>query len=358
MTRFGIEEEAMLVHPHTLHPVPVAQEVLEQLRRFPELDGLVTREYLSSQIEYSSPIFESAHDARQALTNYRQRLGSAAAAVGAIAWHGGVPFTVDGPPEVTPTVRYEELAAEYRELVREHQINAVHVHVEVASRERGVRALNAVRGWTPALLALSSNSPHWHGRDSGFESWRSIQMRRWTTHDCPPVFRDASDYEQRLQNLVGVGGTIDVGTVSWNVRLSHHHPTIEFRVFDAQLDPAQTVLLALICRALVTAVDNDDVTFPDFPPELMEASLWQAARDGLNAQLLNPVTGTLAPAHTVLDSLVTLISSAADEHGDAAEIREGIHSLAQSGTGAIRQRLAHQRSGSGGLRELHLLGAL
>jgi len=352
MTRFGIEEEAMLVHSETLEPLPLAAPVLTALGASPGLRASVTREYLSSQVEYSSPILDSAQQAHDALRQYRRALATSAERAGAVVWHAGVPFTIQGPPHVTPTDRYELLAGEYRELVREHQINAVHVHVEIPSKERGVQVLNAVRGWMPVLLALSSNSPYWRGRDSGFESWRSIQMRRWTTHDCPPSFRDADDDETRTRRLVGIGGTIDVATVAWNVRLSHHHPTIEFRVFDAQLEPSTTVLLALICRALVAAVSEEEPAV-ELPPELLEASLWQAARDGIASQLFAPLSGALTPASAVIADLLALIEDAAEAHGDSAEIRDGVARLVRDGTGATQQRLAYQRGGTQRLGQLH-----
>ncbi|TFD12735.1 hypothetical protein E3T35_05385 [Cryobacterium sp. TMT1-2-2] len=57
----------------------------------------------------------------------------------------------------------------------------VHVHVGIPSRDAGVQALNRVRVWLPTLRALAVNSPFWHGADTGFSSWRSVHMRRWST---------------------------------------------------------------------------------------------------------------------------------------------------------------------------------
>ncbi|WP_271985465.1 carboxylate-amine ligase [Pseudoclavibacter terrae] len=354
METFGIEEEAMLVDSDTLEPRPVAETVLRILRRDAELRPFVTREYLRSQVEYCSPVLRSAQEAHAQLTRHRRALDDAASEVGVTRWHGAVPF-VHGEPQASPTPRYTQIASEYRGLVREHQINAIHVHVGIPSREVGVQVMNAVRGWTPVLLALSANSPHWRGQDSGFDSWRTIQMRRWTTHDCPPVFADADDYQRRIERLVGVGGTIDAGTVAWNLRLSANHPTIEFRVFDAQLEARETVLLALICRALVTATVAGDAggALADLPPELLEASLWQAARDGIDARLLDPVTGELSGARAVADALLAHLGPAADALGDGDEIRSGIDRLFRHGTGAARQRQRHLEGGPHALRDLH-----
>ncbi|PPG27088.1 YbdK family carboxylate-amine ligase [Pseudoclavibacter sp. RFBB5] len=354
METFGIEEEAMLVEPRTLEPRPASAQVLEGLRHDGRLRSLVTREFLNSQVEYCSPVLRSAREAHTHLNAYRAALNSAADHARVAPWHGAVPF-VPGEPHATETARYGELASEYRGLVREHQINAIHVHVGISSREEGVRIMNAVRGWTPVLLALSTNSPHWRGEDSGFDSWRTIQMRRWTTHDCPPVFVDAEDYRQRMERLVGVGGTIDAGSVAWNMRLSANHPTIEFRVFDAQLETRETVLLALICRALVTATEDGEAggALADLPPELLEASLWQAARDGIDARLLNPVTGELAGARAVADALLSHVGPAADAFGDGDEIRSGVDRLFRFGTGAARQRQTYQEGGIEALRALH-----
>ena len=232
---FGVEEELVFLDRSHLRPVAATQDVLGLLP--PDAArAFVTPEYLASQIEYSSPIHTSVDEAIEGLGRFRHATRSALARADVVVAATGVPFDVDGDPQIAAFERYERVADANGAVAGEHQITALHVHVGVESVDDRVRALNRVRVWVPVLLALSGNSPFWRGRDTGFASWRSIHMRRWTTSGCPPVFADGADYWRRAERLVGVGGTTDINTIAWNVRLSTHHPTVEFRVFDAQLE--------------------------------------------------------------------------------------------------------------------------
>ena len=352
---FGIEEETMLVDPETLVPV-YGDAVFRAMRSDPVSGPFVSREYLACQVEFSSPVFTELVDAERSLAAFRAAVARAADIEGAIAWNGGVPFaTSDAPPTVTRSPRYEGIARGFGAVVDDHRINALHVHVGVPSRADGVRAMNAVRPWLPVLLALGGNSPFWNGRDTGFASWRSILMSRWTTNGCPPVFVDAEDYDARLARLVGVGGTADVATVAWNLRLSEAVPTVEFRIFDAQLDTWQSVLLAALCRALVaTALEEPGGSeqTPAMHPELLDAALWHAARDGISDRLVHPETGALASADDVVADLRRHIDSALRSSGDAAFVDRGLQRLRTDGTGATLQRAAFARAGILGVQGL------
>lgn len=355
---FGIEEEAMLVNSASLRPASDAHIVLAALQGTPGPGERVTTEFLSAQIEHATAPHESATAALAELTRARLAVDAAAFDAGLAPWRAGTPF--DTPPLQQPQLasgeRYERVADLVGWLRHGHQINATHVHVEIASRDEGIRVMNAARPWLPALLALGANSPHWQGLDTGFASWRSIHHRRWATTGAPPEFVDVADYDARLAAIVGLGPTVDVGTVGWLVRSSERYPTIEFRIFDAQLTATDAVDLALVCRSLVSALAEADRATASVPPERLDAALWHAARDGLEGELLHPATGALAPAREVLEALLTLILSASG--GDADAVNAGVERMLRIGTGAQRQRAALAEGGTARLRRLHLANAV
>ena len=343
----------MLVDPGSLEPVPEAGDILDSLHSDSStgLDG--TKEFLASQIEHSSRVFSQLDEAHRELTDFRQRVAGAAAERGLVAASVGVPFQTAAYPMLSPGERYDRVETEVRSVVADHQVNGLHVHVAVPDREAGVQALNRVRTWMPIMLALGANSPYWRGGDTGFHSWRSILLRRWVTNGCPPLFDDAADYDRRLRQLVGVGGTIDVETVAWNLRLSEHYPTMEFRVFDAQLDAADSVFLAALARGLVaTALEEGDAPFIAPDPELLDASLWHAARDGIADQLVDPWSGRLVSARWAVDALVSHISSQLVALGDLDFVSATVERFFSEGTGASRQRQAYGRGGIIGLGDL------
>ncbi len=338
----------MLVDPVTLEQQPRAEVVLDRLAAALPPGTSAAHEFLASQVEHASPVFSDLPRALAELSAFRVHLAAAAHAEGLVVYSGGMPFQAAPQPTLTDDPRYDRVRSGFREVIADHQVSGLHVHVAVPDREVGVRVLGRIRPWLPTLLALSGNSPFWRGVDTGFASWRTIMMRRWVTGGCPPVFRDAEDYDRRLAALVGVGGTVDVETVAWNARLSEHYPTVEFRVFDAQLDAADSVLLAALARGIVErAVDDDAEPMPSVDPELLDAALWHAARDGLSDQLV--WDGSLVPAEAAVEALVDHIRVG---NADRAFIRAQLDRLVFDGTGAERQRGAYAKAGVEGLGTL------
>ena len=75
MRTFGIEEEYFLVDPQTLRPVNLAEPVLGDLAPGP---GVVTREFLASQLERATAVFTELAEAEADLSRFRAELTSAA----------------------------------------------------------------------------------------------------------------------------------------------------------------------------------------------------------------------------------------------------------------------------------------
>ena len=355
MVTFGIEEEYFLVDPRTLRPVSLADTILGDLPPQARAPGLVTHEFLASQLERASAVFTELAAAEADLAGFRGELAAVAREHGALAVGTGTPFDAPAAPTLTDAARYHRIGSGVRGVVRDHQICATHVHVGVPNREAGVHALNHLRVWLPTLLALTGNSPFWRGRDIGFDSWRAVIMRRWATTGCPPAFADADDYDRRIRRLVGVGATVDTATVAWYARLSESYPTVEVRVADAQLDLAPTMLLAAVTRALVvTGVAAGERGAPPaaVEPELLDAALWHASRDGIRGRLLDPTTRELAPARAVTESLLRWVGDALESTGDRPRVAELVEQVRRTGSGAQRQRRAFRTGGLAGWRTL------
>jgi carboxylate-amine ligase len=346
-TTFGIEEEFALLDPGTLDTVDRASDAVDALGGEPW--GIVSQEFFPSQVEFATPIAESAADAFVALSEFRRRLADWAADAGVVVASTGTPFRARAHRAVSPGTRYASIVEHIGALTDEHQINGLHVHVGIPDADAGVRASNFLRPWLPVLLAVSANSPFWHGRDTGFDSWRAIHGRRWTTSGIPPRFRDAAEYRRTIAQLTGIGVTSDEGTINWNVRLSHRYPTLEVRVFDAQLDLWSAVGFALIVRALVTAGIEEGDTGPGSfgAVEPWDAALWHAARYGLSDRLVHPVSGRLVSAASAVRALHDRVAPRLDRiHGEL--VSDLLARVLWEGNGAALQRQALR----GGLLDL------
>lgn len=346
---FGIEEEFALLDAHTLSTVDAGPRAVAQLSR--QHPGHVTHEFYSSQIEYSSPVFADMAQALAALTQFRADLGAWALDHHVIAVGTGTPYRTTVASQVHDEARYQRIGRDIAGLTAEHQINGMHVHVGVGSREEGVRASDALRPWLPVLLALSTNSPYWQGHDTGWASWRALHSRRWTTYGIPPRFETVDAYNRTVAALEGIGVTSDRGTVNWSVRLSAAHPTVETRVCDAQLDARSTVALAALIRALVCGADRT-LTPVEPAPGIWDAALWHAGRYGLASELVEPRTGRLAPAQIAVESLRGHVSGALHALGDDRIVDAFLHRVLREGTGSRVQRRS-ARHGERALAELY-----
>ncbi|TPW77513.1 carboxylate-amine ligase [Schumannella soli] len=345
--RFGIEEEFFLLDRDTGRVVDAGDIGHGVLTR-----GEAHGEFLRSQIEFSTSICSSLDDARVQLAQHRRAIAARARERGLVLASTGTPFLASSTAEVTADPRYAGIAAAHATLLDDHQVAALHVHVEVPDLEQRVRVANALRDWLPLLRAATANSPLWRGADSGFASWRAILLRRWTTSGCPPVFADADDQRNRTAALVGLGGSRDAATLAWDVRLSPRYPTVELRVADAQLAPADSVALAALTRALVAAADAGADAARDVaghPTELLEAGSWHSARFGVRGGVVSAVSGSLIPWEAAVEHLRDLLELDS-QPGDL--IAGWLSGIRLHGTGADRQRAAFAEGGWPAVRDL------
>lgn len=350
MTRFGIEEEFVLLDEDTLVPLALDRDMRERLAG-PLDAGAITPEYLTSQIETATaPLSTVAHATTQ-LTALRAAVAEHASGRRAIVAATGTPFLASPYTEVFPVPHYHAVAEILGEITRGHEVNGLHVHVEVLADEERVRAVNRARAWMPVLLALSGNSPFSRGRDTGFASWRSILVRRLPTSWTPPLFPDYADYRARVDEQLALGGITEESSVGWTIRLSARFPTIEVRVCDTQLDVDDAVLCAILCRAIATSTDLDGG--PEISTAAIDASLWTAARYGRDARVVDPTTGDAVPVVDVLDRMLSRIAPALSAHDDADFVSEHVARLLREGGGAQRQRSVLEQQGVAGLRDLY-----
>ncbi|MFD7095097.1 carboxylate-amine ligase [Streptomyces xanthophaeus] len=361
MITFGVEEEYLLVHPETLLPTPLVQDVRATARLAPIADEReVQDELLQAQIEVATPVCTALEEVGGHLLRLRHAVASAAQENGCrIAVSATAPVRDVTPVPVTGTPRYLKMAGEARLLVDEQLICGMHVHVGVPDRETGVAVLNRLRVWLPTLLAMSANGPLWDGRDTGFASWRTIVFGRWPVSGPPPYFAGAADYEARADGLLESGVIPDRGQMYWQARLSERYPTVEVRCCDVQLEADDAVMLAGVIRGLAAtaiAEEKAGVAPALCRPEVLQAATWHAARHGMSGTLVDPA-GRMRSSGDVLCMLLRHIAPALEENGDFREVSSLVHRLLQQGTAADRQRRALAEAGLPALSALITAGS-
>jgi carboxylate-amine ligase len=357
--KMGVEEELMLVDPASGALRAVASAALAAHRgrvgdradRETEFgaDSGMEAELFRQQIETGTTPCGTADELTSDLVSCRREVASSAAEVGVALVAVGTPVLPTGDEQVTPNDRYERIVHDFGEISRQGSVCGMHVHVDVADDDEGVRVIDGLRPWLPVLRALSVNSPYWRGTDTGYASWRTHVWGRWPTAGPSEPFGDAAGYRAVTAALVDSGAALDLGMLYFDARLSEHYPTVEVRVFDSVTEPDDVVLLALLTRGLVATIAETSVTDAgarhSWRHELLRAAHWRASRDGLSAELLNPLSGERQPARAVVETLMAHVRGALEDAGDLEPVTQRFEQLLARGTGASRQRAAFERGG-------------
>ena len=333
--KIGVEEELMLVDPASGQLTAVSQHAVLANEGAEEVE----QELFLQQIETSTSPCVAADELAAGIRAGRRAVGQAAAAAGARAVTMAAPVLREDDQDITPKSRYRKIQAEYGELSRQALVSAMHMHVDVSDDEEAVRVVDGIRPWLPLLVALSANSPYWQGRDTGHASWRSQVWSRWPTATPAQPFGDVATYRAVSEQMLGWGAGLDAGMLYFDIRLAANYPTVEIRVADVCTDVEDALLVALLARALVTTVAAEDAR-PAWRGDLLRVASWRAARHGLSADLVHPVSATLAPPRTVFDATVDYVSPALEEAGDLDLVRDSFERLLARGNGATRQRRA------------------
>ncbi|MFG1920665.1 glutamate--cysteine ligase [Cryptosporangium sp. NPDC048952] len=339
----GVEEEYLLVDPVTGQNVSVIEQVTAKL---PE--SLVSRsrsEFRRCMAEMVTEPTVDLSDVREQLSQNRSAVASAAASAGVLAVPVGATPVAETDRRPVDDPRFVAIARHYGAIAHDPAVCGTHVHVGVPSRAAAIDVCRRIRPWLPVLQALTVNSPLHEGVDTGYASWRSVQLDRWPSLGPIPHFESAEEYDRAVESLVASGVMLDASLVLWHVRPSASYPTVEVRVADTPATVDDTVLLAELVRGLVgAAVDG-----PAVADHLLAAAHWNAARAGMSGTLLDPRSGRVRPAWSLVDELVGLCD-------DAPDVVSGLERLKRTGTGADRQRDALARTGSipAVLRELAL----
>ncbi|MGV9878867.1 carboxylate-amine ligase [Streptomyces sp. NPDC003006] len=341
----GAEEEYLLVDPVSRELSTEAAKVVAEASR--ELGDRVTTEITRYQVEVRTDPHASLGALAEQVRATRETVARAAARQGLRIISSGTPVHgPPGPPPLSDGPRYARSAAMFRALDDEQSACACHIHVGVADLATALRISNHLRPWIPLLIAITANSPYWAGRDTGYHSWRTTMWGRWPVAGPPPHFDSPAHFEDLVAGFLATGAVMDRGGLYWDIRPSHHVPTLEFRAADATATADDTTLLAGIVRAMAaTALAAIHAGEPAFrpPPELLRAACWRAARDGLAGEVIDLSTGRLSPATTQVDRLLSRLRPSLHEHGDADLVHALWSRLRAHGSRAEGQRAAYRR---------------
>ncbi|MEY2232073.1 MULTISPECIES: carboxylate-amine ligase [Streptomyces] len=341
----GVEEEFLLVDPHSFRVVPAAPLVLATAGGLP---GELHPEGTRYQVEISTPIAHSAASLRAELATLRRTVGRAARAHGCRLLAAPSPVVaVEGPLHLTDDEpRQREQHRRFGALTDTLVSCGRHIHIGTLDVDTAVAVSNRIRPWLPTLIALAANSPFWGGRDTGHASWRAMAWSGWPSAGLPPHFTSTAHFRRSVQTLLGSGAALDTKMVYWDLRPSGHWPTLEIRAPDMSPDIDSAILQAELARALVSTALREIAERrpePAVRDDVLRLARWRAAHDGLEGFGLDPYSGTELPAADLAEALLDLVAPELAAAGDLDHAAKTMAGLLRDGSGAHRQRVAFAR---------------
>jgi len=162
----------------------------------PDIVEQVKHEMHQSIVETGTKICENVSELRIEMHRTRGELVAAAERAGLqVAAAGTHPFSSWIDQVISPGERYQHIVEELQQLARSLLIFGMHVHVAMPDKQTTIDMMNMVRYFLPHLLALSTSSPFWMGRNTGLKSFRTTVFRRFRAPAFPNSFESWSAYE-------------------------------------------------------------------------------------------------------------------------------------------------------------------
>jgi len=342
----GVEEEFQIVDPETCELRSHVSELLASSA--PALGEQIKPELHQSIVEVGTRICQNVPELREEIFRIRRELTGGAERVGlAVAAAGTHPFSHWKDQILSPGVRYDSIVEELQQLARSLLIFGLHVHVAVPDNQTAIDLMNAARYFLPHLLALSTSSPFWMGRDTGLKSYRTTIFRRFPRTGVPDHFGSWSEYETYVKLLIELHSIDDARKIWWDVRPHPMFGTLEFRVCDVPTRPEAAVMLGALAQAIVVKLHKlytRNLGFRLYRRALIEENKWRAARWGIDGKLIDFGKRAEVPMRHLALELLEFIDDVVDEL-ESREAVEFVHTVLREGTSAEQQLAVFRATG-------------
>lgn len=334
----GIEEEFQTIDP-------VTRELRSHMSKIVEGGQIVLQERVKAEmhqavVEVGTNICHNIEEARREVTFLRKEIIELADRQNLrIAAAGTHPFSDWQDQLITPNERYDKLIDEMRDVARGNLIFGLHCHVGIESRNEGIHIINAVRYFLPHIYALSTNSPFWTGRNTGFKSYRSKVFDKFPRTGIPEFFSSAAEYDEYVALLVKTNCIDNGKKIWWDIRLHPYFNTIEFRICDVPMRVDETICLAALMQALVAKIYKlmrQNLNFRPYRKVLINENKWRAARYGIQGKLIDFGKQEEVPYKHLAHELLDFVDDVVDDLGSRHEVQY-IDKILEMGTGADRQ---------------------
>ncbi len=334
----GIEEEYMVLDPLTRELKSHEQKIVHEGQKL--LKDKVKAEMHQAVVEVGTDVCNNIDEAYLDVSNLRKSINEIAVSMGlSLGASGTHPFSHWHSQLITDNIRYQEILNELQEAARSNLIFGLHVHIGITDRRLALDIANTARYFLPHVYALSTNSPFWVGRSTGYKSYRSKVFDKFPRTGIPEYFESIEAYDNYINLLIKTNCIDNAKKIWWDMRVHPFYNTIEFRVCDVPMTINETMAIAALFQALCAKLyklRRQNLSFINYQRALINENKWRASRYGIDGSMIDFGKEIEVPTRRLILELLDFVDDVVDELG-SRHVISFVEKMLERGTGADRQ---------------------
>jgi carboxylate-amine ligase len=334
----GVEEEYMVIDPITRELRSHEQKIVHEGQKI--IKDKVKAEMHQAVVEVGTDICKDVDEAFEDVAALRKTISDIANGLGLwVGASGTHPFSHWQKQLITEHVRYNEIVNELQDAARSNLIFGLHVHVGMQTREMAIHIANSARYFLPHIFSLSTNSPFWEGRITGYKSYRTKVFEKFPRTGIPDIFNSIEDYDNYVKLLIKTNCIDNAKKIWWDLRVHPFFNTVEFRICDIPLTVEETITITALFQALCAKLYKlrmQNLNFMMYSRALINENKFRASRYGIEGSMIDFGKETEVNTRVLIYELLDFIDDVVPHLGSSHVIKN-VHKILESGTGADKQ---------------------
>ena len=343
----GIEEEYMVIDPKTRELKSHEQKIVQEGQKL--IKDKVKAEMHQAVVEVGTDICANIDEAYKDVATLRGTISQIAGDLGLwVGASGTHPFSHWDSQLITDHVRYRQIVEELQEAARSNLIFGLHVHVGMENNDMAMHIANSARYFLPHVYALSTNSPFWEGRKTGYKSFRTKVFDKFPRTGIPDYFESYEAYQRYVQLLIKTNCIDNAKKIWWDLRVHPFFNTVEFRICDVPMTINETVAIAALFQAICAKLyklRHQNLNFIMYQRALITENKWRAGRYGIDGSLIDFGKESEVNTRLLIFELLDFVDDVVDQLG-SRHIINYITKMMEQGTGADRQLAVYEKTGN------------
>ena len=341
----GVEEEYMVIDKDTLELKSHDQKIVTEGQKV--LKDKVKAEMHQAVVEVGTDICDDTDEAFRDISTLRGNIAQIADSLGlSVGASGTHPFSEWESQLITDHDRYDKIVDELQDAARSNLIFGLHVHVGMENNDMAMHIANSARYFLPHVYALSTNSPFWEGRFTGYKSFRTKVFDKFPRTGIPDYFESYDAFERYVNLLIKTNCIDNAKKIWWDLRVHPFFKTVEFRICDVPMTVNETIAIAALFQAICAKLyklRSQNMNFITYQRALITENKWRAGRYGIDGSLIDFGKEAEVNTRVLIYELLDFVDDVVDQIGCRHAISY-VHKMLENGTGANRQLQVYEET--------------